>query len=174
MKVNASKRKISKIQPKSSFTIFMEHLYRLNSSKFFTGIVMLTLNIGSKYITLELSTSQEEYIKYTLGRQILVFSILWMGTRDIVIALILTCVFIVFADYLFNDNSKFCIIPHYYTEKVKNEECKKKDQKLITQKEINDAINLLKRARYEKQKKSYKSEENDLYINKGLFKENFI
>ncbi len=66
---------------------------------------MLTLNISSKYVTLGLSTSQEEFLKYTLGRQILVFAILWMGTRDIVVALILTCVFILFADYLFNDNS---------------------------------------------------------------------
>ena len=59
---------------------------------------------GSKYISLELSKTQEDYVKYTLGRQILVFAILWMGTRDIVIALLLTCVFIVFADYLLNDN----------------------------------------------------------------------
>ena len=94
----------SKSQKKTPWNIFVEHIYRLNSSKFFTGLVMLTLNIGSKYITLELSTSQEEYIKYTLGRQILVFAILWMGTRDIVTALILTCVFILFEDYFLNSH----------------------------------------------------------------------
>lgn len=171
MKAKALKKPSTKSKPKaiSFMVVFMEHIYRLNSSKFFTGIIMLTLNIGSKYITLELSTSQEEYIKYTLGRQILVFAILWMGTRDIVTALILTCVFIVFADYLFNDNSKFCIIPHNYTERVKD-----KDHKPITQKEINDAIHLLKKARNEKQKSANKSEDKDFYINKGLYKENFI
>ena len=61
------------------FQSFMRNIYALNSSKFFAGLVMITLNIGSKYITLELSESQEDYIKYTLGRQILVFAILWMG-----------------------------------------------------------------------------------------------
>jgi len=169
MTVKSSKKRNVKTPSKTILGVFMEHIYRLNSSKFFTGLVMLTLNIGSKYITLELSTSQEEYIKYTLGRQILVFAILWMGTRDIVTALILTCVFIVFADYLFNDNSKFCIIPHDYSEKVKD-----KDHKPVTQKEINDAIHLLKRARSEKQKKHRKSEDKDYYIQKGLYKENFI
>lgn len=146
---------------------FIEHIYRLNSSKFFTGIIMLTVNIGSKYITLQLSESQEQFIKYTLGRQILVFAILWMGTRDIVTALTLTIIFIIFADYLFNDNSKFCIISHKYTEKVKDTE-----NHPITQKQINDAIHILKRARSHKQ--NGKSEDNDYYIKKGLYKENFI
>tara|TARA_B100000886_G_scaffold316198_1_gene254649 strand:- start:1325 stop:1822 length:498 start_codon:yes stop_codon:yes gene_type:complete len=164
------KRKaLPKKREKTAFDYFVEHLYRLNSSKFFTGLVMLTVNIGSKYITLQLSSSQEEYIKYTLGRQILVFAILWMGTRDIVTALILTCVFIIFADYLFNDNSKFCIIPHSYMEKVKD-----KENPQITQKEVDDAIHLLKRAREQKQTKATKSEDKDFYIKKGLYKENFI
>ena len=158
-----------KKRSKSWFDVFIEHIYRLNSSKFFTGLVMLTLNIGSKYITLELSSSQEEFIKYTLGRQILVFSILWMGTRDIVTALLLTCVFILFADYLLNDTSKFCIISDSYTRKVKDN-----DNHSITQKEINDAIDLLKRARSKKQNNINKSEDKDYYINRGLYKENFI
>lgn len=151
----------------SLLNTFIEHIYRLNSSKFFTGLIMLTVNIGSKYITLQLSESQEQFIKYTLGRQILVFAILWMGTRDIVTALTLTIVFIIFADYLFNDNSKFCIISSAYTEKVKDSE-----NHPVTQKQINDAIYILKRARSHKQ--NGKSEDNDYYIKKGLYKENFI
>lgn len=147
---------------------FMEHIYTLNSSKFFTGLVMLTLNISSKYVTLGLSTSQEEFLKYTLGRQILVFAILWMGTRDIVVALILTCVFILFADYLFNDNSMYCIIPSRYCEKVK--ETQEKGQ--ISEKDINDAIHLLKKAHH--QKKVSKSTLEDIHVHKGLYKENFI
>ena len=45
------------------------------------------LNIGSKYITIELSKSQEQYLKNKIGRQILIFAISWMGSRDILIAL---------------------------------------------------------------------------------------
>lgn len=148
---------------------FIEHIQTLNSSKFFTGVIMLTLNISSKYITMGLSTTQEEYLRYTLGRQVLVFAILWMGTRDIIVALILTCVFMLFADYLFNDNSMYCIIPSKYREKVNDVENKE-----INQKEINDAIDLLKKARIQKEKKNNKSELKDMHIYKGLYKENFI
>ena len=143
------------------------YIYELNNSKFFAGIIMLIMNIGSKYISIELSKSQEDYIKYTIGRQILIFAILWMGTRDIVISLALTCIFILFADYLFNDSSYFCILPNKNTITSKNE------KKQITKKEINDAINILKEARRSKCFKE-KSTVEDLYVKKGLYKENFI
>ena len=67
-----------------------EYLSHLNNSKFFAGLVMIMLNIGSKYITIELSKSQEEYLRNSIGRQMLIFAISWMGSRDILIALALT------------------------------------------------------------------------------------
>lgn len=93
--------------------LFM-YLGRLNSSKFFAGIVMILLNIGSKYITIELSKSQEAYLRNSLGRQMLIFAISWMGSRDILIALALTAIFNVLANHLFNEKSRFCIIPARY------------------------------------------------------------
>ena len=138
----------------------------LNDNKFFAGLVILTMNIGSKYITVELSKTQESYIKYSLGRQILIFAIIWMGTRDIVTSLIMTIMFILFADYLFNEHSKYCIIPDKYKELsiiVDNEKNK------VTQKEVNDAIQTLKLAH-----KLKKNKDDNLNIENTLFKENFI
>jgi len=91
-----------------------QHLASLNNSKFFAGLVMIMLNIGSKYITIELSKTQEEYLKNHVARQILIFSISWMGTRDILMSLGLTAIFIVLTNFLFNENSKFCVIPMEY------------------------------------------------------------
>jgi hypothetical protein len=64
------KKKVNKSKGIYSF------LSVLNDNKFFAGIIMLTMNIGSKYVSIELSKTQENYIKYSLGRQILVFAIL--------------------------------------------------------------------------------------------------
>ena len=73
--------------------MLMMYLGRLNNSKFFSGVVMIMLNIGSKYITIELSKSQEAYLRNSLGRQLLIFAIAWMGSKDILIALALTAIF---------------------------------------------------------------------------------
>lgn len=137
----------------------------LNDNKYFAGVVMLVMNIGSKYITIELSKTQEAYFRYTLGRQIIIFSILWVGTRDITISLVLTAVFILLVDYLFNENSKFCIIPEKYKELQKEV-----GGNFVTQKEVNDAIDTLKKARKQKNE----TENNETVYTEILYKENFI
>jgi hypothetical protein len=135
----------------------------LNDNKFFAGVIMLIMNIGSKYITVDLSKSQENYIKYSLGRQLIIFSILWVGTRDIFISLLMTLIFILFADYLFNENSYYCIMPKKYREGNTNQ-----DDIPVTEKDVNNAINTLKQAR----KKINDSEDDP--VEKTLYKENFI
>ena len=86
-------------------------LHYINNSKFFAGMVMIMLNIGSKYITIKLSKSQEQYLRNTIARQLLIFSIIWMGTKDILISLAMTAVFVVMTEHLFNEHSSYCIIP---------------------------------------------------------------
>ena len=149
--------------PKKKPNVFFKTLYSLNDSKFFAGIVMLVMNIGSKYAVVELSHTQESFMKYTLGRLLLIFSILWVGTRDIFISLFLTAVFVVLVDYLFNENSRYCIIPEKYKE------LREELGERVTQQEINHAIYTLKKARTLKEKNI----QDDL-IQNTLYKENFI
>jgi uncharacterized membrane protein len=88
-----------------------EFLNVLNSSKYFTGIMMILLNIGSRFVEIKLSDSMEAYIKYNIAKELLIFTIAWMGTRDIVVSLVLTAVFIVLSEFLLNNKSKFCVLP---------------------------------------------------------------
>ena len=153
---------MKKIKDKSIFS----GLRVLNDNKFFAGLIILIMNIGSKYISVELSKTQENYIKYSLGRQILIFAIIWMGTRDIVTSLIMTIIFILFADYLFNEHSRYCVIPEKYKELNITPEAEKTK---VSQKEVNDAIQILKLAR-----KLKKNKDETVDIENTLYKENFI
>ena len=133
--------------------MLMEYLGRLNNSKFFAGVVMIMLNIGSKYITVELSKSQEQYLKNNVGRQILIFAISWMGSRDIITALVLTAVFTVLTDHLFNEESDYCIIPKKY-RKFEHLLDADKDG-VVSQEEIDNATKILEKARKKEQKREY-------------------
>ena len=101
------------------------HIYYLNSSKFFAGIIMILLNVGSKFITIQFSKSTEEYMKYTVSKQLLVFAMAWMGTRDIYTALGLTAIFTILSEYLFNEDSAFCILSEdfrdYHSTLIEND-----------------------------------------------------
>ena len=126
------------------------HLHKgitiLNSSKYFTGIMMILLNICSKYITIKLSKSQEAYIRNYVVRELLIFSVCWMGTRDIYISIILTASFFILTQHLFNEESKYCVLPKQYKDYHLFEESKD----VVTQQEINDALNTLAKAKKQK------------------------
>jgi|TARA_B100001094_G_C17850457_1_gene632401 hypothetical protein len=129
----------------------MVFLNNLNQSKFFTGFVMILLNIGSRYVKIDISKAQENYLRKSLGRHMLVFAIIWMGIRDIIIALGLTAIFNVFVDYLLNEDSRFCIIPHKYRE---YENILDLDgDGVVTEEEINKAREILDKAKKKEKKK---------------------
>jgi len=116
-----------KIKIPKTNSVFMKYLYRayffvtdqiqsLNQSKFFAGAMIITINIASKFVNFKLSKTIESYLRYTFSRDILIFAIMWMGTRDIFVAVGMTILFILFMDYLLNENSSFCILPEGFTE----------------------------------------------------------
>jgi len=123
------------------------YMNKLNDSKFFAGVMMIVLNLGSKYINIDLSDTQEEFLKQSLSRQLLVFSFAWMGTRDIILSIFLTASFLILASYLLNENSQMCVIPGKL-RKIRDVIDKNKDG-IIQKKELDLAINTLQK--YQKQ-----------------------
>jgi hypothetical protein len=131
-----------------------EHVLYLNNSKFFAGVMMILLNVGSKFITIQFSKSTEEYIKNSVTKQLLVFAMAWMGTRDIYASLGLTAVFTVLSDHLFNEESRFCVVPHEY--RVLHKLIDSNSDGETTATEITAAIEVLEKAKREKQRKQQK------------------
>ncbi len=85
-------------------------IYNLNNSKFFAGILMILMNLGSKYISLELSESQDEFFSNVVIRRIMIFTVVFIATKDIIVSFIITACFIILVSGLFNQNSKYCLI----------------------------------------------------------------
>jgi hypothetical protein len=130
------------------------HVMYLNNSKFFAGVVMILLNVGSKFIQIQFSKSTEEYMKWSVSKQLLVFSMAWMGTRDIYTALGLTAVFTILSDYLFNEESPLCIVPYKY--RILHKLVDTNEDGVVTEPELAAAIAVLEKAKREKQRKAQK------------------
>ena len=126
------------------------HIMFLNNSKFFAGVVMILLNVGSKFIAIQFSKSTEEYLKMNVTKQLLVFAMAWMGTRDIYTALVLTAVFTVLSDHLFNEESPYCCVPQKYRILAKLVD--QDNDGTVSDEEINDAIAILEKAKKDKQR----------------------
>jgi hypothetical protein len=131
-----------------SIAFIHNHIMFLNNSKFFAGVVMILLNIGSKFISIQFSKSTEEYLKLNVTKQLLIFAMAWMGTRDIYISLVLTAVFTILSDHLFNEESQFCCVPEKYRILSKIVDTNSDDN--ISDEEINNAILVLEKAKRDK------------------------
>jgi hypothetical protein len=131
------------------------HIMYLNSSKFFAGIIMILLNVGSKFIAIQFSRSTEEYLKMNVTKQLLVFAMAWMGTRDIYTALILTAVFTVLSDHLFNEESPYCVVPKKY--RILANLVDTNNDGIVSDEELNNAIAILEKSKKEKQQKNQKN-----------------
>ena len=73
------------------------YLDALNNNKFFIGVMMILLNIGSRHLVDEFSGSEEEYKRNIVLRRIAVFAVCFIATRDIVHATLLTAGYIIIA-----------------------------------------------------------------------------
>ena len=125
------------------------YIKSLNNSKYFAGIMILILNIGSRFIQIRLSDSAEKYIKYSLIRELLIFSIVWMGTRDIYIAFGLTACFVVLSDYILNVDSGYCLLPDKL-KKITKLMDENNDGK-ISDSEVLRAMDILEKAKKQKE-----------------------
>jgi len=80
-----------------------------NSNPYFIGIMMLILNLGGRFISLEVTKNQEQFLQLPWVRRGLIFTVLFVATRNIWVAFWATLTVILFLGYLFNENSALCI-----------------------------------------------------------------
>jgi hypothetical protein len=80
-----------------------------NTNPYFIGLIMLILNLGGRFISLEVTKKQEQFLQLPWVRRILIFTVLFVATRNIWVAFWATVTVVLFLGYLFNENSALCI-----------------------------------------------------------------
>jgi len=110
----------------------------MNDNKYFIGLMMIVVNIGSRFIIGELSDEQKKLINDKFLRRLFIFGVFFMATRDIIASLVLTIMFVLLISGLFNEDSEISLFP-----KEENGEKKSGDKKLDNDKKIQDAIDTL-------------------------------
>ena len=77
---------------------------KVNNNKYFVGFMMIILTIGGRFIISELSEEQREKIDTPMFRKIFIFCAFFMATRDVLITLLLTVLFLVFLESINFEN----------------------------------------------------------------------
>ena len=89
----------------------MYDLKSLDNNKLLAGISIVMLNIGSRYLVLDLSENTKQLLQLSIIRRITLFCIFYLGTRNFKMSILLTAGLVIISAGLFNEKSRFCVLP---------------------------------------------------------------
>jgi hypothetical protein len=85
----------------------------LNTNPYFIGVLMLLLNLGGRFISMELTQKQEEFLQQRWLRPIIFFTVIFIATRNLAVAFWMTLGLFLVLWILANEQSPFCMIPSW-------------------------------------------------------------
>lgn len=83
----------------------------LNNNKVVWAVTMLIFNIGSRFVLTDITSAHERALTHVAFKRLVVFCMFFVATRDVVLSIILTLVFVLIFNFLLHDKSRLCIIP---------------------------------------------------------------
>ena len=119
----------------------------LNRSRYFLAFMILILNIGSKYLDLKIGYTMQKLLSTTTMKILIIFTMIYTATRDIYISFGISLVFLFLTEYILHEESSLCLIPHKYRCYKPVMKKTVKSHYDITEKEVNDAIQVLTKAK---------------------------
>ena len=97
----------SMVPPSGPFEATMT---KIASSPYALAIAIFLINLGGRFLPLEISKEQEKFLNQPWFRRSIIFVIFFMATRNFITAAWMAFIVILFVGYLFNENSSLCIL----------------------------------------------------------------
>jgi hypothetical protein len=83
----------------------------INSNKVLWGMSMLMLNFGARYVVADLGKTHEIILSHEITKKLIVLSLFFVATRDILMSFLLTVVYILVIDGILHEKRRFCLVP---------------------------------------------------------------
>jgi hypothetical protein len=94
--------------PLDPFTNFIS---LVNSNPYIIGVTYLFLNLCGRFLTMELTKQQEQFLAKPFLRPFILFAVMFVGTRNIAIAFWSTIGILSILWFFANENHILCLIP---------------------------------------------------------------
>tara|TARA_Y100000590_G_C15431226_1_gene905273 strand:+ start:23 stop:319 length:297 start_codon:yes stop_codon:yes gene_type:complete len=72
-------------------------------NKYLFGLIMIIINLGARFIIDDLTPHQKKLINNHITRKIIVFLVFYIATKDLLVSLTLTVIYILFMSDLLNE-----------------------------------------------------------------------
>lgn len=109
MPVAAKKAEPTPIEESLSERI-LASVHDINMNPYLLGLAYILLNLGGRFMVLSVTPAQEAFLQNIVFRPLLLFAIMFIGTRNLIVAFWLTMVVLVLLHYLLNENSSWYLL----------------------------------------------------------------
>ncbi len=96
-------------------------ILQMNTNPYLIGMFMLLLNLGGRFLSLELTKKQESFLQSPWLRPLLFFTVIFIATRNLVAAFWVTLLFFFVIWVVANEHSPFCMIPSWCSKESERE-----------------------------------------------------
>lgn len=104
---------LQQLLPQSAGDPLSFAIMTINTNPYFIGIFMLLLNLGGRFLSLELTKKQEALLQEPWLRPLIFFTVVFMATRNVVVAFWITVMLFFVIWVVANENSPYCMIPSW-------------------------------------------------------------
>ena len=85
-------------------------IHEINMNPYVLGIAYILLNLGGRFMVLSVTPAQEAFLQNIVFRPLLLFAIMFIGTRNLIVAFWLTLLVLFVLHYLLNEQSGWYLL----------------------------------------------------------------
>ena len=125
-----------------------------NDNRYIAGIAMILFTIGSKYLKFDLNRNSKKILNSKFFKMLTIFSIFYVGSRDFLVSIVLSILFIIFTEIIVNEKSKYCLLPNSFKNNFHTKKDYNQSKEIIREYEKENKIEHEKRFCYNKEMSS--------------------
>lgn len=89
-------------------------IHDINMNPYLLGVAYILLNLGGRFMVLSVTPAQEAFFQNIVFRPLLLFAIMFIGTRNLVVAFWLTLIILISLHYLLNEESDWYLLKAHH------------------------------------------------------------
>lgn len=95
--------------------IILSYIHDINVNPYILGIAYIILNLGGRFMVMSVTPAQEAFLQNIVFRPLLLFAIMFIGTRNMIVAFWLTLVVLMCLHYLLNETSTWYVFRDWHS-----------------------------------------------------------
>ena len=92
----------------------LQSIHDINMNPYLLGFAYILLNLGGRFMVLSVTPGQEAFLQNIVFRPLLLYAIMFIGTRNLVVAFWLTLIVLVTLHYLLNEESEWYLLKAHH------------------------------------------------------------